>query len=242
MRTFFTAFIIVLVMATVLEAQQSTAPTGERRREPGQDMTLDGSGVPTRKQTNQQEQMMQDMMQVMGDIVKVQQLMVEKMKTTGKRELQSQLSDLSARVNTLIAGMKGMTSQAATQGMSGQAAGGIGAGKQTTREPGDLGAPRIQEKTDAGVSAKVALESANGTLVFRVALDSETVNLDQYRFGENVLLRAADRDYQARPRSENGTSRHRSAILEFQNPGTKEYQIVIKAAEGVTERFFSFPF
>ncbi len=243
MKILIQAFLASLLFVSGVQAQQSVPPTEERRQEPGQDKVLDGSTMP-KMQTNQQELMMQDMVQVMADIVKVQQQIVEKMKTAGKRELQSQLSDLSARVNTLIAGMKGMTSQAGLpRGMNGQsAAGGTATRTESSRESGDIRAPRIQEKTDAGVSAKVALESANGTLVFRVALDSETVNVDQYRFGENILLRAGDREYAARPRSEDGTSHHRSAILEFQNPGTREYQIVIKGASGVTERVFSFPF
>lgn len=226
---------ISLLIATATEAQQGTSPTGDRLQEPGQDTKLDGSSM-QKKQTEQQQQMMQDTVQVMADIVKMQQMIVERMNAGGKKQLKSELSDLSARVNTLIAGMKGMTSQTRPS------PGGSGAGGATVRAPGDIGAPRIQEQTDAGVSAKVAQESTNGTLVFRVALDSETANLDQYRFGESVVLRAAGREYQARPRSEDGTSHHRSAILEFQNPGTREYQIVIKGVAGVAERVFSFPF
>jgi hypothetical protein len=110
------------------------------------------------------------------------------------------------------------------------------------RDPG-VNAPRVQEKTEAGVRAGVARESTNGIVVFRVALDSETEKLDQYVFTDIVSLRAAGgREFIPRLRSQEGTGSHRSAILEFDNPGTKEYEIVIRNIAGVPERVFLFPF
>jgi hypothetical protein len=220
-------------------AQQSETMTDKPQEEPGQGMMTDGGQMPAMKKLKQLELMMQDTTQVMADIVKMQQTIVEGMNSSGKRDLLAQLTDLSARVNTLAAGMKGMIAQ----GMTGQGAtGGSGAGGPVKRGPG-VNAPRIQEKTEAGVSAKVALESSNGIVVFRVALDSETENFDQYRFSESVTLRAAGgREFLARLRSQEGAGNHRSAILEFDNPGTKQFEIVLRNIAGVPERIFPFPF
>ncbi len=220
-------------------AQQSGPVTGNPLQETGQGMMTEGGQMPAMKQLKQLEMMMQDTIQVMADIVKVQQKIVEGIRSSEKRDLLKQVEDLSARANTLAAGMKGVMAQSMT---SRGAAGGSGAGGTVKRDPG-VNAPRIQEKTEAGVSAKVALESSNGIMVFSVSLDSETENFDQYRFGESVALRAAGgREFLPRLRSQEGSGNHRSAILEFDNPGTKQYEVVLRNIAGVPERIFPFPF
>lgn len=71
-------------------------------------------------------------------------------------------------------------------------------------------------------------------------LNTHIVDLDQYKFDEIVVLRTGDKEYKGRIASQEGSGHHRSAVVEFDNPGTKEVEIAIKGVAGVKERVFTF--
>ncbi len=99
---------------------------------------------------------------------------------------------------------------------------------------------RKQERSEAGVTVTVTPESATGALRFKVALETHTVNLDEFRFAEGVALKASGKIYKARVISEEGSGHHRSAVVEFDDSGTTEVEVVIKDVAGVRERVFKF--
>ncbi len=96
------------------------------------------------------------------------------------------------------------------------------------------------ERSEAGVTVKVSLESKGGIITVKVALNTHTVDLQKYKFDEIVVLRAGGKEYKARLKSQEGSGHHRSAVVDFDNPGTKEVEVVIKDVAGVKERVFKF--
>jgi hypothetical protein len=98
----------------------------------------------------------------------------------------------------------------------------------------------MQEKSEAGVTAKVSQESRDGTIKFKIARETHTVALDTYKFDEIVILRAGGKEQSGRVVSQEGSGHHRSVVVEFDNPKTKEMEIVIKDVAGVKERVFKF--
>lgn len=74
----------------------------------------------------------------------------------------------------------------------------------------------------------------------KVVLNTHTVAVDQYNFDEIMSLRAGGKEYKGRVKSQAGDRHHRSAVVEFDNPKTKEVEIVIKDVAGVKERVFTF--
>ncbi len=99
---------------------------------------------------------------------------------------------------------------------------------------------QTQEKSEAGVTAEVTQESGNGTIKFMITLETHSVALDTYKFDEIVVLRAGEKEFKGRIVSQEGSGHHRSAVVEFDNPKTKEVLIVIKGVAGVKERMFIF--
>ncbi len=97
-----------------------------------------------------------------------------------------------------------------------------------------------QEQSEAGVIVKVTPESTNGALRFRVALETHIVNLEKFKFVEGVVLKASGKVFKARIISEEGSGHHRSAVVEFDDPGTAEVEVVIKDVAGVREWVFKF--
>ncbi len=57
---------------------------------------------------------------------------------------------------------------------------------------------------------------------------------------EGVVLKASGKVFKARVISEGGSGHHRSAVVEFDDPGTAEVEVVIKDVAGVRERVFKF--
>jgi hypothetical protein len=115
-------------------------------------------------------------------------------------------------------------------------------GASETAQAEQRGGPqKTQEKSEAGVTAKVALVSLNAVARFKVSLETHSIDLDGYKFDQVVVLRAGGREYKGRVVSQEGSGHHRSAVIEFDNPGTKEYKVVIKDVAGVKERIFRFP-
>lgn len=179
--------------------------------------------------------MMQDMMQMMTDVVQMQRKIVEGVKPAEKKALLNELSGMTARMEKMMSGMKGMMSEGMMmQGMMG------GTASPETKKEQSSGPQKSQERAEAGVTAKVALESTDGTIRFKVALETHTVELDKYRFDEIVALRGGGKEYPARVKSQEGSGHHRAAVVEFDNPGAKEVEIVIKGVAGVKERVFKF--
>ncbi len=101
-------------------------------------------------------------------------------------------------------------------------------------------AEMTRERSEAGVAVKVSLESKGNAIMLKVAMNTHTVALDQYKFDEIAALRAGSKEYKGRVISQSGSGHHRAAVLEFTNPGTKEVEVVIKDVAGVRERVFKF--
>lgn len=99
---------------------------------------------------------------------------------------------------------------------------------------------RTREGSEAGVTVKLSLEGKGDTITVKVALNTHTVALDRYQFDEIVVLRAGGKEYKAQTKSQEGSGHHRSAVIEFKDPGTKSFEVVIKDVAGVKERVFKF--
>ncbi len=102
------------------------------------------------------------------------------------------------------------------------------------------GTQQKQERSEAGVTVRVTPESTTGALRFKVALETHTVDLEKFRFGDGVVLKASGKVYKARVISEEGSGHHRFAVVEFGNPGATEVEVIIKDVAGVRERVFKF--
>lgn len=229
---------MVLVSSMNAEAQTSGGMMGGQKEQPGQGMMGGGQEMPMMpmcmpmmKQMMGQGAVMQDMMQMMTDMVKMQQKIIKGVKPAEKKALMNELSGMSARMEKMMSDMKGMMPQGMMmQGMMGG----------TTAAAPATGGRKTQEKAEAGVTVKVALESSDGALRFKVALETHTVDLDQYKFDEIVALRAAGKEYKAMVKSQESSGHHRSAVVEFENPKAMEVEVVVKNVAGVGERVFKF--
>jgi hypothetical protein len=89
------------------------------------------------------------------------------------------------------------------------------------------------------VTVKVSLEGKGDTITVKV-MNTHTVALDQYKFDEIVALKAGGKEYKPKLISQAGSGHHRSAVVEFDNIGTKEIEVVVKGVAGVKERVFKF--
>ncbi len=224
---------IVFLSSMAAQAQTGGGMTGEQKGQAGPGMMpCEQEHMPMMKHMMGHGMMMQDMMQTMKKMIEVQQKIVEGVKPAEKKELVKELSGMQEKMDKMIADMKGMMAQ----GMMGGAPG-IGPQKEEQKSGGPL---KTQERAEAGVTAKVALESTDGTMSFKVALETHTLELDKYKFDEIVVLRANGKEYKARIKSQEGSGHHRSAVVEFDNPMTKEAEVVIKGVAGVKERVFPF--
>ncbi len=241
-----TIVILAMLFLSSVSAQAQTdgGMMGEQKDQVGQGMRM-GEGqqmqmmqmcMPMMKQMMGQGMMMQDMMQMMTDMMKMQQKTMEGVKPAEKKELAKELSGMQEKMNKMMADMKGMMSQGMMmQGMMGGAA----SAEAKVGEKIDSSL-KTQEREEAGVTAKVSLESMNGAITFKIVLETHTVDLEKYKFDEIVVLRAAGKEYKAWVKSLEGSGHHRSAVIEFDNPKAKEVEIVIKDVAGVKERLFKF--
>jgi hypothetical protein len=154
------------------------------------------------------------------------------------------LSSMVAQAQTGGGMMGEQKGQAGTgmmpQGMMTRGTAGDIAFAESNKEEQPGGPKKAQEKTEAGVTAKVSLENMNGASTFKITLETHTVDLEKYKFDEIVVLRVAGREYKGRIVSQEGSGHHRSAVLEFDNPQAKEMEIVIKGVADVKERVFTF--
>jgi hypothetical protein len=231
--------VLAILFLTNVSAQAQTGGgmPGEQKGQAGQGMMVEeGQQMPMMQHMMGHGMMMQDMMQVMKKMIEIQQKMIGGVKPAEKKELAKALSQMLAKMDEMMAGMKGMTEQGMMmQGMMGGAA-----AAEPKKEEQKGGQQKTQEKSEAGVTAKVALESSDGTMKFKIALETHTVELDKYKFDEIVALRAGGKDYKGRVLSQEGSGHHRAALVEFENPKTKEVEVIIKDVAGVKERVFKF--
>ncbi len=102
-----------------------------------------------------------------------------------------------------------------------------------------------QEAGASGVTAKVTYKNpGEKSPVFEVSLDTHSVDLEQYKFEEIIVLRD-ERGDELRPEliSSSGSGHHRSAVVQFKDTdasAASSVELVIKNVGGVDERVFSF--
>ncbi|MDH4231745.1 MAG: hypothetical protein OEW04_06915 [Nitrospirota bacterium] len=118
--------------------------------------------------------------------------------------------------------------------------GGMAANEPPSKKEPNSSAQKTQEKAETGVTVEVVLQGQNAALTFKVTLDTHSVELDKYKFAEIVVLRADGKEYKGSVKPKEGSGHHRSAVIEFENPKTKEIAIVVKDVAGVKERVFKF--
>ncbi|MBI5888528.1 MAG: hypothetical protein HZB82_07455 [Deltaproteobacteria bacterium] len=108
------------------------------------------------------------------------------------------------------------------------------------------GAWHIKEAEAAGVKVKVTYRNPgkSNAPVFEVALDTHSVDLDQYSLSEVAVLRDdSGREFKAAQVSAAGSGHHREALLEFKDADVstlKSVELVVKGVAGVDERVFRF--
>lgn len=97
-----------------------------------------------------------------------------------------------------------------------------------------------------GVTVKVTYSNPGAAIpVFNVVLDTHSVELDQYRFEDIVvLIDQAGKEHKPQITSSKGSGHHREATLEFKDAevvSDSDYvSLVIKGVAGVPERVFKF--
>ncbi len=227
----------MLFLSSITAHAQTGGMMGEQKGQAGPGtMPCEQEHMPMMKNMMGHGMMMQDMMQTMKKMIEVQQKIVEGVKPAEKKQLVKELSGMQEKMDKMMADMMGMMSQ----GMMMQGMMGGSASAEPTKEEQTGGPKKTQEKSEAGVTAKVSLESMDGTATFKVALETHSVDLEKYNFDEIVILRAAGKEYKGKVVSREGSGHHRSAVIEFDNPKVKEVEIVIKDVAGVKERTFKF--
>lgn len=186
--------------------------------------------MPMMKQMTGQGMMMRDMMQMMKEMVEMQMKVVKGLSPVEKRDMAKEMSRLKEKMDKMMEEMRGMMMQGMMGGMPSVVPQGV-----EMKSPG-----KTREKSEAGVAVSVTLERIDGTLTFKVALNTHTVNLDGYRFNEILVLRADGTEYTPRVIATTGAGHHRSAVVEFDNPKVPDFKIVVKEVAGVKERVFDF--
>ncbi len=227
-----TVVLVLLLLSSIAAYAQTGGGMGEQKGQAGPGMMpCQQEHMPMMEHMKAHGMMMQDMMQMMTDMMKMQQKIIQGVKPAEKKEMMKEMSQMMEKMDKMMADMKGMMSQ----GMMMQ---GMMSGTTATAPAAD--GQKTQEKSEAGVTVKVSREGSNGTISFKVALETHTVDLDKYKFEEIVVLRAGGKEYKPKLISQEGSGHHRSAVVEFDNPGTKEVEVVIKDIAGVKERVFKF--
>ncbi|WP_298439608.1 hypothetical protein [Geobacter sp.] len=143
------------------------------------------------------------------------------------RRMEGSRAEKMGGMMQMMGGMQGMMSGKMMEGMGGM-------------QKEESASRMTREKSEAGVTATISLLNRDGTLTFKVALNTHTVALDQYKFDEIVVLRAGGKEYKGILKSQEGAGHHRSAVLEFENPKTEKVDVIIKDVAGVKERVFEF--
>lgn len=127
-------------------------------------------------------------------------------------------------------------------------------GGQTMQEKGQMkqngqqqqdGAAITTEAQAAGVTTKITYTNPGAAIpVFNIVLDTHSVELDQYRFEDIVVLRdQSGVEHEPELTSSKGSGHHREAILQFKDAdlsGSDYVELVIKDVAGVPERVLKF--
>ncbi len=228
---------LLLLSSIAAHAETGGGMMGEQKGQAGPGMMpCKQEHMPMMKQMMGHGMMMQDMMQMMADMMKMQQKIIQGVKPAEKKEMMKEMSQMMEKMDKMMAGMKGMMSQ----GMMMQEMTGSAATAEPKKEEEKSGPQKTQEKSEAGVTARVSLEGTDGTMKFTIALETHTVDLDRYKFEDIIILKAGGKEYKPKLVSQEGSGHHRSAVVEFDNPGTKEFDVVIKDVADVKERVFTF--
>lgn len=108
---------------------------------------------------------------------------------------------------------------------------------------GEAQTDQVQSSRGGGVTVTVELlEESGDAPAFRVLLDTHSVNLDVYEFGQIVRLRDGRGDELAPLAVEGGEGggHHRKATVRFAWPKPKPQalELVVKGVAGVPERVF----
>ncbi len=107
-------------------------------------------------------------------------------------------------------------------------------------------AAETMESEAAGVTVKITFinPEAPKSPSFTVSLDTHSVDLEQYKFDEIILLRDdSGKEHHADPVSSSGSGHHREATVEFKDmdiSSAKYVELVIEDVAGVAERVFRF--
>ena len=101
-----------------------------------------------------------------------------------------------------------------------------------------------QEKEQAGVTVIVeyltSLNSKEGNLVFNIALDTHSVNFDDFEFDKDIILMDnKEKIYYPRILEEKGSGHHRKADVSFDYV-PPPFSIIIKNVAAVDKRIFTF--
>jgi len=75
---------------------------------------------------------------------------------------------------------------------------------------------------------------------FEIALDSSSVNLDNYDLKSSVLLRAGDKTYRPTTVENKGDGRHREMTVVFPRVDLRGVEVIVRDVAGVKERAFRF--
>ncbi len=229
---------LVILLVFNIPAYAQTGMMGSQKGEAKQQGMM-GEGqqmsmmqcMPMMMQMSGQGMMMQEMMHMMMDMMKMQKKMMREAKPAERKDMMMEMDKMMEKMEKMMSEMRGMM----MQGMTG------GKAAAEPKKEGQKNSPqKTQEKSEAGVTVKASLEGENGALNFKIVLDTHTIELDKYKFADIVILRADGKEYKGRVISEEGSGHHRSAIVEFDNPKTKEVGIIIKDVAGVKERVFKF--
>jgi len=107
------------------------------------------------------------------------------------------------------------------------------------------GAAITVEAQAGGVTSKVTYTNPGTAIpVFNVVLDTHSVELDQYRFEDIVVLRdQSGGEHRPELTSSKGSGHHREATVQFKDAdlsGSDYVELVIKDVAGVPERVLKF--
>ena len=119
----------------------------------------------------------------------------------------------------------------------------IGAGLMATVFAAEAADQATQQVAGGGVTVTATLlkEQADGTAI-QLALNTHSVNLDTYNFGESTTLRDdSGRVYPVEAvEKASGGGHHRQTVLRFAklNPNVKAIELIVKDVAGVKEWIF----
>jgi hypothetical protein len=97
-------------------------------------------------------------------------------------------------------------------------------------------------QSSGGVTVKVTHRNpdAPDRHRFEIALDSASVNLDNYDLKSSVLLRAGDKTYRPTTVENRGDGRHREMMVVFPHVDLHSVEVIVRDVAGVKERAFRF--